>query len=140
MTLREQFNAALFVLEVYLLVILAIALWRSYQRSGSFRTWRTTANVAALLGLTTFILGDTLRALWVWPLLKSFNDTGNSGTVYRWLTNQWEFALISVVLACVGLVCAIRWLSPPGWGPTNAVWSMAITIGVLVLAAFVTFH
>lgn len=147
LVVREYFNGALFCLELYLLAILTYALWRSWRRAESFRTWRKAANIAALIGLAVFVFGDTMRAGWVWGLLKSFNDGGNQSSWYKWFAGQWEFSLVAVLLACVGLLCAVRMISPAGglvvrqrkigWADIHAAAAFTITAVVLILSSFV---
>ncbi len=140
--LREHFNGVFFILSVYLVVLISASLWKSWKRASSFYEWRSNANVAGLIGVNVYFIGEAMRAAWAWMLIKALNDSGgnNTSAAYRWVSSQWELLLMGIFLACVGMLCAIRWWSPSKWGWCNTVAAAVITAATLLAASFFDFN
>lgn len=134
---REYFNGALTILGIWFLALILNFLYQEWRTAHSFAEWRRAPGVPASIGIAVYMVGESIRAGWVWPLLKAFNDSGNQGVWYRAVTNQWHIALVAVALACCGLVCAIRELAPAGSGNVNAIAAVIACVSLLVASSFI---
>lgn len=151
--IRENLNGFLAVLGfvfMMLLVLFLIRAWRAIRQAArieginltrrqQFGIWRRQEGVSVSIPMAVYFLGENMRAIWVWGLLKAFNDSGNQGAWYKWFADQWEFALAAVIIASVGLLCAIREISRPGWGRYKVIGAAGLSTLFLLLSHLVVF-
>ena len=88
----------------------------------------------AAIGLITFLTGVSLRAVWVWMLLWSYERYGKTGIVEGW----WPLDIVAGALTIVGGLCIIREFTPADWNKWalwRRPWVMCLILTSIFLVA-----
>lgn len=132
---REYIAVANVVVSLYFTGVLLTNIWNKYgylrrRGLGVSKLWDDPLTQGAI-ALTVMNGGDALYRIWVWLILKVYND----GTSNAWVKNHWPTAMAASFAILIGGLCAIRVFSLHGWSRVNWVACLALLGLTLIINA-----
>lgn len=127
---RENIALANVVLQACLTFVFVRYVWGEMQDGGwRWAVLRKDMVIQAAIALAVLNAGDCLYRVWVWLLIRVYND-GQSNV---WVKTQWPWAVLASMMIFVGALCAIRVFSPAKWRHWGWIAAALITVTALVV-------
>lgn len=133
LVVRENIAVANVVVLAFLTFVLLRNVWGKYrwlrgQGRGFLALWEDPLTQGAI-ALSIMNGGDAIYRIWVWLLLRVYND----GSPSHWVREQWPLAMLASIMIVLGALCAIRVFSPRSWGHCGWLSCLALLVVVLVV-------
>ena len=131
--IREWLNGSLFPLCGNLAFIILVFLIRSYIYRDK-KSWWSTPGVPTGCALFWVFMMETVRAGWIWWILRTSND---GYEVEKWVrdVSNISFIIAATVLVATILRCTYLW-SPPRWQGFFWQYSAASTLLFLFISYY----
>jgi hypothetical protein len=116
---REFMNGCWFIIALIFFCYLVYYMIRRFQwaqewwetapepKPGIFRVWYNWDGVRLALAVSIVVMGDIIRAGWVFLILNQRIQTSEPAFIINW----WPAGLLAVTFVLVGTLCCIRVLS-----------------------------
>lgn len=133
LTFREYVAVANVVVLSYFTAVLLTNISDKYlylrRRGADFRSLWDDPLTQGAIALAVMNGGDVAYRVWVWMILKVYND----GSSNLWVKQHWPAAMVASVAIVLGGLCAIRVFSLHGWSTVNWVGCVALLLLAFLL-------
>lgn len=133
--IREFTNGAWLIFSMILLLFFMYYLWDEWRRrpiDGLFSVFRRTPRIEVAAAMLVIFLGETVRAGWVYLILKRSND----GLPVSFLSTLWPVGVFAAVTVALGSLYAIRVFTRQRMGYKGWLTALGVAILFLGLAEF----
>lgn len=127
LTWRIFINNNLLLIDVFLLIVFGLHLFRDLKYPG----WYKRAENRAAIGLMVWITGHLIHRFWTIVLA----DALLGGRDIFYIENQYPIALVAAIITMIGAACVARVWSPKEWGH----WPWMIGLPAVLLLSWLIY-